>query len=872
MPGSWPAQPSGDGMQGVKGEEKGKEKTGRTAFPSFPYPEPYNVQTDLMKRVYAMLDKGGVGIVESPTGTGKTLSLLCASLHWLIDQRRRQEEEGAGGGNEQASDSDCPDWVKDFEATKHKSQHTEQRRKAASKRRAVPKPSSVVNLGAQLKKEGEGPQDAGVADADEEEQFLLEDERNVDPGKHLLEGESESDSSGSSDSEVQRPEFQILYCSRTHSQLAQVVKELKRTSLATQVCCATLGSRKSLCVNDKVLRLGSVSRINEACLQLQRQSTVKRSKSDKGACAGSCKCPFLNKKKRRAQTKLVDTILERPIDIEDIEQLARKHQSCGYYGARKAALDADIVFLPYNSVLSRNVRETSGVRVKGSVVIIDEAHNIAEAVNNMHSIQLAGTQLQAAKTQFDHYYSRFKNMLSPSNARHMNLLIRLTEALLNCSSSTPGGSTDSACNNHRGVPAATKILTTNSFLSRVNVDNINLFKLMQFVRESKLLFKINGYFESHTRALAKSENGVRREENGLETEGFMGSLNTLMGFLEAMTYSEGDGRVFVQSGATVDELKLKFVMLNAAEHFESLVEEAHAVILAGGTLQPLEDLLLQVMPTIPRENIQTMSCSHVIEKDRLLTLTVPKGPTGKLFDFTHAKRSNPEMLDELGRLLVNVCKVIPDGVVCFFPSYGYADSVMSYWNEKGVTATLRKHKRIFEEPKTAEEVEATLKRYKSCIESKDHSQGGLLICIVGGKMSEGINFSDSLGRGVVVVGLPYPNFMDPELLERLKYQNQLLLKADPKSSQCGSCGDFTKSPAAREYMENICMKAVNQTIGRAIRHKGDYASILLVDHRYSSDWGPFRKLPAWIKNAMVTRCENFGSAYRGLVQFFRHFP
>lgn len=139
-------------------------------------------------------------------------------------------------------------------------------------------------------------------------------------------------------------------------------------------------------------------------------------------------------------------------------------------------------------------------------------------------------------------------------------------------------------------------------------------------------------------------------------------------------------------------------------------------------------------------------------------------------------------------------------------------------------------------------------------------------------MSEGINFSDSLGRGVVVVGLPYPNFMDPELLERLKYQNQLLLKADPKSSQCGSCGDFTKSPAAREYMENICMKAVNQTIGRAIRHKGDYASILLVDHRYSSDWGPFRKLPAWIKNAMVTRCENFGSAYRGLVQFFRHFP
>lgn len=53
---------------------------------TFPF-EPYELQKDYMSKVIECLENGTNGVLESPTGTGKTLSLLCSSLAWLISKK-----------------------------------------------------------------------------------------------------------------------------------------------------------------------------------------------------------------------------------------------------------------------------------------------------------------------------------------------------------------------------------------------------------------------------------------------------------------------------------------------------------------------------------------------------------------------------------------------------------------------------------------------------------------------------------------------------------------------------------------------------------------------------------------------------------------
>ena len=84
--------------------------------------------------------------------------------------------------------------------------------------------------------------------------------------------------------------------------------------------------------------------------------------------------------------------------------------------------------------------------------------------------------------------------------------------------------------------------------------------------------------------------------------------------------------------------------------------------------------------------------------------------------------------------------------------------------------------------------------------------GALLFAVVGAKLSEGLNFTDDLARAVVIVGPPFANLSSPELRERMNYVKRL-------EEQQGASKVAGAKDAGTELYENMCMNAVNQSIG-----------------------------------------------------------
>ncbi|KAG0148021.1 hypothetical protein CROQUDRAFT_61025 [Cronartium quercuum f. sp. fusiforme G11] len=815
---------------------------------SFPF-RPYAIQKDFMRRLFEAVEQRKVGIFESPTGTGKSLSVICSSLTWLRLDRKRLTEEAVAALSLKLK-AECPDepnWVLEHNIERKKRELLADEEALENRLQAIRRQEADAKRNQKAERPGEKASKkrkvVGIADHSDEE-FAPDDEESrkdeIGPNGLPRSVQDLLDKYGGANGRHQQVELEpdakkIYFTSRTHSQLSQFVDELRKTTFGDSTRLIALGSRANLCINEEVKKNArSLETLNEACTDLQKGETTAR-------------CPYLPPVEDVVlMNDFRDHALSEARDIEELASLGRERNVCPYYGGRKALKQAQVVTLPYNLLLQKSSRNALGISLEENIVIVDEAHNLIDNVLSIHSASLTSTFLNLVKNAFMIYIQRFAKKLKGTNLVYLKQLLRVLECLgtycQDWAKTIPANS-----NRHE------EIMTVNLLLQKTGIlDQLNMRDLEQYLTESKIVYKISGYATK----IEANEKKEKSEDRAFQTRSaFVTGFYKIQDFILALSNANQDGRVLLSGErASKDEkmvVTLKYQLLNPSECFRDVVSETRAVILAGGTMAPISDFCTQLFPYLGADQFIEFSCPHIVPQDNLLVRVVCQGPGKTPLELKFASKTDSKLQDELGQSIANICNVVKDGVVVFFPSYAILELLRARWKTTGLMGRLETRKEIVEEPKSSAEVETTLDRYASGIHLPvSPRNGALLFAVVGGKLSEGINFSNELCRAVLVIGIPYPNANSIELKERIKY------------AECSSGG---KREAGLALYANMAFKAVNQSIGRAIRHANDWSAIILLDARYGTESSQ-KKLPGWIRSSLKTS-ESFGSLVKDLAQF-----
>ncbi|KAI8817649.1 helicase C-terminal domain-containing protein [Fimicolochytrium jonesii] len=720
----------------------------------FPYAA-YDCQLTLMAKIIESLQTSGNALIQSPTGTGKTMCLLASTLAWReAFMASRQLASALDDGGKPTNDP--------FRA----------------------------NLLSQLS--------SAVSGSERTERY------DGEPPK-------------------------IYYVSRTHSQLSQAVAELRKSEYRPRVC--VLGSREQMCIHPEVSTVPNVAR-----------SAICKQKVQKKTCEY-----HLNVETSKFQSE------HEILDIEEIVQFGQEHRACPYFLSRASQSQADIIFLPYNYLIDQTSRKSQNIDVKNSIIIFDEGHNLESSCGEATSFELTEGDLDACILE----------------GRHCKDLVSLPAV----------GARDVSEEDFQ-------ILVDIIVKCKERIANLPLTKSNQLVLPGEYIYDLfasmDVTFETVGSVIRVIEAAVALMAQETKRRQMKTSLNQFATALKVV-FRDGYGsrqgdlkdicreyKVFVQGDTSAGDddgfqgrgaagRKLSFWCFSSGVAMKDLVQRGcRSIILASGTLSPLESFACEM--GIPFQS--RLENPHVIEPDQVFVGIVQCGPAGVQLSSSYENRKSPAYITDLGNAIVNFVRIVPDGLLCFFPSYTVLKLCMEAWERPNQGASvsildrIRKYKHTVTEPKAKAEFGQTLEEFYRHLNDPDLS-GAVFFAVCRGKASEGLDFSDSKGRAVVVCGIPFPSHMDPKVKLKRQYLDEQ--HADKKTPQIQtlSGSDWYKQQAAR---------AVNQALGRVIRHKNDYGAILLCDFRFRQN---ISQLPVWVRQHVRVH-NNFGEVQGQLGRFFRH--
>jgi DNA excision repair protein ERCC-2 len=174
----------------------------------------------------------------------------------------------------------------------------------------------------------------------------------------------------------------------------------------------------------------------------------------------------------------------------------------------------------------------------------------------------------------------------------------------------------------------------------------------------------------------------------------------------------------------------------------------------------------------------------------------------------YAKRDE-RMFSLYADRIARIAGSLPGNVAVYFPSYDFLRQVLSKMDNRRSKTILEEKSNLSKEEKNAlVEGLITLKT----------KGGAILMAVLGGSLSEGVDFKDNLLHSVVVAGLP----LSPPTIENEALKNYY---SDKFGRQKGFDYSFV-FPAINKVL---------QAAGRSIRSEKDKAIIFLMDSRYAQE-------------------------------------
>lgn len=630
----------------------------------------------------------------------------------------------------------------------------------------------------------------------------------------------------------------LIYCSRTMSEIEKALAELKalmkfRTQeLGYEEDFRGLGltSRKNLCLHPSVKREKSGAIVDARCRSLT--AGFVKEKKEKGENVDVCIY--------HDNLDLLEPHNLVPNGVWTLDGLLRygeDHKQCPYFTARRMMQYCNVIIYSYHYLLDPKIAErVSKEFSKDCIVVFDEAHNIDNVCIESLSQDITEDSLRKATRGAQNLERKINEMRDTDREQLENEYQRLVEGLRD---QDEARQEDAFMSNpvlpddllKEAVPGNIRRAEHFiAFLKRFIEYLKSRMKTRRVTSETPTFFL--DHLKEHTfiekkplRFCAERLTSLVRTLELTNIEDYQ-TLQEVATFATLVaTYEKGFLLIlepFESDTAEVPNPVLHFTCLDAAIAIKPVFDRFSSVIITSGTISPLE----MYPKMLGFSAVVMQSYTMTLARKSFLPMIVTRGSDQAPVSTSFQIRNEPSVVRNYGNLLTEFARVTPDGMVVFFPSYLYMESIISMWQGMGILDQVWKYKLILVETPDAQETSLALETYRTAC---CNGRGAVLLCVARGKVSEGIDFDHHYGRTVLCIGIPFQYTESRILKARLEFLRE------------------TYRIRENDFLSFDAMRHAAQCLGRVLRGKDDYGIMVLADRRFQKKRD---QLPKWIEQAM----------------------